>query len=545
MIKALACESVSRGPGRYNRRRALTLVEVLIALAITLLILLSMTQAFTVASREIGIGRNRLLVAERVRDAADLVRLDLERLSLNVRPTYSSAEGQGYLEIVDRPFRDMTFLDSPSNLLGDIDDILMFTAVSPDRPFKGRFDGRIIESTEAEIIYFTRHVDSNGNGVIDYGDQIRLYRRVLLIRPDLTSMVSGSLASNNVVYRSVFRFNEFVNTNGLDPAWLTHTPYAKFLQFNDVSLCRDFDNPVIAFTPEPPAALPPPMPRYRCNSLGTLSHPKNRTAHLNTSGVVMGNGRLEVAGFPHPVLAYYTPAQRTVNTVLDDLIMFGTMAGSDVVLENVVGFDLKVFDPTVPIYRYAGLPMMPHDNGYAAMVASGSVPDGFGCYVDLGGMEYRAVTGVPAGHGLGPVVVVPGLSHHFAHWRSRLLAPQYQAFRNEEPTAPNAGYWLTIMSSYEGVAGGPTYTTWTRDFERDGIDNDGDGLIDEGSDGVPIAGNALSGLRNDRDSAPPYLQPITSVQVTLRAASFNADRQQIRGSDQVMQAEVVVSTQNQ
>ena len=544
MMKALSRQSVRTRPGRAGTRRALTLVEVLIALSITLLILLSMTQAFTVASREIGIGRNRLLVAERVRDAADLVRADLERLSLNVRPTYSSAEGKGYLEIVDRPFRDMTFLDSPSNLLGDIDDILMFTAVSPDRPFKGRFDGRIIESTEAEIIYFTRHVDSNGNGVIDYGDQIRLYRRVLLIRPDLTPSVSGALASNNVVYRSVFRFNEFVNNNGLDPALLNHTPYAKFLQFNDVSLCRDFENPLIVFTPEPPTPVPPPMSRYRCNSLGTLSHHKNRTAHFGTTGVVSG-GRLEIAGFPHPVLANYTPVQREENTVLDDLILFGTMAGSDVVLENVVGFDVKVFDPTVPVFRYAGLPMMPHDNGYAAMVAGGAVPDGFGCYVDLGALEYRATGGTPTGHGVGPVILIPNLSHHFAHWRTRLVAPQYQAFRNEEPTAPNAGYWARIMTAYEGVAGGPTYTTWTGDFERDGIDNDLDGLIDEGSDGVPIAGNAVPGIRNDRDSAPPYLQPITSLQVTLRAASYNADRQQIRGSDQVMQAEVVVSTQNQ
>jgi hypothetical protein len=479
-----------------------------------------------------------LLVAERVRDAADLVRLDLERLSLNVRPTYSSAEGQGYLEIVDRAYRDMTYLDSASNLLGDIDDILMFTAVSPDRPFKGRFDGRIIESTEAEIIYFTRNVDSNGNGVIDYGDQIRLYRRVLLIRPDLTPMVSSSIAGENVVQRSVLRFNDFVNNNGLDPALLARTPYAKFLQFNDVSLCRDFENPLVVFSPAPPA----PIARYRCNSLGTLAHPKNRTAHLATTGGVLGNGQLELAGFPHPVMANSTPVQRAANTVLDDLIMFGTMAGSDVVLENVVGFDVKVFDPTVPIYRYSGLPMMPHDNGYAAMVASGSVPDGFGCYVDLGGMEYRTTNGTPAGHGLGPVVAIPNLAHHFAHWRSRLAAPQYQALLSEQP---GPGYWATIMTTYETVAGGPTYATWTRDFERDGIDNDGDTLIDEGSDGVPIAGNAVPGIRNDRDSAPPYLQPITSVQVTLRAASYNADRQQIRGSDQVMQAEVVVSTQNQ
>ncbi|MBL8892719.1 MAG: hypothetical protein JNL67_22265 [Planctomycetaceae bacterium] len=520
-------------------RFGMTLVEVLIALAITLIILLSMTQAFTAASREIGIGRNRLLVSERIRDAADLVRDDLERLSLRVRPQMSSVEGAGYLEIVDRGYRDMTYLNTASNLMGDIDDIIAFTATSPGRPFKGRFNGRMIESNEAEIIYFTRHTDSNGNGVVDYGDQIRLYRRVLLIRPDLTGNCVSTVQGTNVVVDSVLAYNQFVTANGLDPALLNRSPYAKFLQFNDVSLARNFDNPIVTMSGGPI----PSIFRYQCNSLGTLNHPKNRTSHLSTDGTVLGSGQLNVAGFPHPMLVQgFTAAQRAQNVVLEDLILFGTMSGSDVVLENVVGFDVRVFDPTIPVLQYAGMPLLPHDPGYNAAFADiANYPrQGFGAFVDLGAFEYRLVDGSPgAGNALG--AIFPGQPYQFAHWRRRLVDAPYATFVAEQP---GNGYWASVMTAYENFAGGPTYTTWTGDFERDGFDNDGDTFFDEGTDGVPD-GNTVDGLRNDHDSAPPYGHPVTSVQITLRSASFDADRQQVRGSDQVMQSEVTVSTINQ
>jgi hypothetical protein len=519
----------------HSTRSGLTLVEVLIALAITLIILLRMTQAFTIASKEMGIGRNRLMVSERVQTAADLIRDDLERLSLRTGPVVSAAAGVGYLEIVDGPYRDLTFLDTPnavigtpSNLLGDIDDILMFTAVSPGRPFKGRFDGRMIDSHEAEIIYFTRRVDSNGNGVVDFGDQIRLHRRVLLVRPDLAAEIQDPNIGSNVVARSAAQFDTFVTNNGLDPTMMVRTPYAKFLQFNDVSLAWNPDS-------GPVGPMGPLFNQYRANSLGLLSHPQNRTAHLATL-------LPPAVAFPHPVANLGLPADRLINTYLDDLVLVGTMAGSDVVMENVIAFDVKVFDPTVPVLQYAGQPLLPHDPGYAlAYTDVANFPrQGFGAYVDLGSFEFRSINGVPGlANDFGPQF--PGQWYHFANWRRRLVDPQYVAFVAEQPAA---NYWDAIMTRYENVAGGPTYSTWTTDFESDGVDNDGDLLVDEGADGVPQA-NAVPGLRNDRDSAPPYLQPVTSLQVSVRGASINADRQQVRGSDQVMQAQIVVSTTNQ
>jgi hypothetical protein len=94
--------------------------------------------------------------------------------------------------------------------LGDIDDVLIFTARAKEKPYQGRVLGdpevrtagrtfyqsrfvtmpgreavHLIESNYAEIIWWTQWDDVNGNGRRDPGE-VTLYRRVLLIRPDIT-----------------------------------------------------------------------------------------------------------------------------------------------------------------------------------------------------------------------------------------------------------------------------------------------------------------------------------------------------------------------
>lgn len=552
--------SERRNPGLT--RGGFTLTEVMIALSITLLILLAMMQAFTIASKDIGQGRNRLLLAERMQTATDLIRSDLEQLSLNVEPLVSSTEDLGYFECVDGPFRDMTFSQVPNNsTLGDFDDVLAFTIRSDDKPFRGRFgvlvdpDGTansgdeylastVIESMEAEVIYFTRRTDPTlsaaerrrdgtplaGNGEVDYGDPIRLYRRVLLVRPDLYN--SAQLAF--VVNDSVNRYDSYVSglatsgaiTPSTEDRLLNRSNYAKFLQFNDVSLRWD---PTLT-----PASFQP-------NSLGTLSHPKNRTAH-------------DMFSFPHPMLVNdprdiddSTPLPAVgARTYLSDLISLGILAGNDVVLENVAAFDVKLFDPKCDVYEYAGLPVTPDDPGWATARASyisggGTTPDR-GCYVDLGSMEYRVITGpvttVPPPYSPGvpgqTAAAVPAESYWFAYWDNE----------RDLTSEPAANYYTNLFSSYIAASGGPVYTTWPDSFESDGLDNDGDGLVDEGSDGIPV-GVAVPDLFNDADSAPPYAFPVSSIKVTLRTASYDADRQQTSASDQIVQNQIVVSTTNQ
>lgn len=544
---------MSFGKQNNSTRLGFTLIEVMIAISITLLILLAMMQAFTVASKDISQGRNRVILAERMESVTDMIRSDLEQLSLNVEPIVSGKNDVGYFEYVDGAFRDMTFSQIEANsAMGDFDDILAFTVRSTGQPFRGRYgvyidpdgssnsgdeyvESTIIESMEAEVIYFTvrtdpgmnaiqRRIDGSffaGEGQANYGDQIRLYRRVLLVRPDL-----DNTNLQQIVVDSTARYDAYVSLISGPARLLNRSAYAKFLQFNDVSLRYNADDN--EFVP---------------NSLSTLTHPKNRTAH-------------DLVNFPHPMLVAdprdTNAAAGSVGTqtYLSDLVSFGIMAGNDVIMENVIAFDVKVFDPNVDVYEYAGSVVTADDPGFISLrnaaLGAGTVPNR-GSFVDLGAMEYRTTAFSPAITDPPPFVaaiptqtpvpagVTAADNYQFAFWDGDGL--------RDLSAEPAANYYSNLFAAYQTFSGGPVYTTWPDTFESDGIDTDGDGVIDEGGDG--IASNGVPEIFSDADSAPPYLFPVTAVKVVLRTASYDADRQKISASDQVIQRQVVVSTTNQ
>src|SRR6185369_14133857 len=90
-------------------------------------------------------------------------------------------------------------------------------------------------------------------------------------------------------------------------------------------------------------------------------------------------------------------------------------------------------------------------------------------------------------------------------------------------------------TGYRGILGF-TYDTWTLQYERDGINQDGDNdpitsipLIDEGTDGLdnpernpnpppapPII--YLNGVDDvgERETVPPYSQPLRGIQIRIR-----------------------------
>ena len=208
---------------RPHRRSGLTLVEILIALTMTLIVLGTMITAFKFASEEMREGRALIELANRARLVEDQLRTDLERLTVETRVFDGIDEPDGYFEYSEGPIRDSTFSvgggplgTSLDTYQGDCDDVLCFTARSSDDVlFRGR---RVIagggatvtiESSLAEVIWFTtvngneagdgnfdQQVDTGG-GVsnVDFDDSIQLRRRVLLIRPDLNDSTSGALAT--------------------------------------------------------------------------------------------------------------------------------------------------------------------------------------------------------------------------------------------------------------------------------------------------------------------------------------------------------------
>lgn len=221
---------------RRNRsRRAFTLLELMIATAITLLMMISLVQVFKTVGDSMKQGRAVLQLNNTLRSATFRLRNDLNNLTLRVDPPANFRTGSGYLEYFDGSmtdstctlFDELTSVDArlTSSRFGDMDDILMFTArAGGDTWFVGQVPNFIlnpallsapaqdtdsdgtpdaiemvtINSQLAEIVVFARPVSTDPATLFDdvdgnhLPDAYQLYYRTLLIRPDLNSNFSGT-----------------------------------------------------------------------------------------------------------------------------------------------------------------------------------------------------------------------------------------------------------------------------------------------------------------------------------------------------------------
>ncbi|MEQ8787113.1 MAG: prepilin-type N-terminal cleavage/methylation domain-containing protein [Pirellulaceae bacterium] len=322
-----------------RRRRGLTLVEIMVSAAISLIVILALVQLFKHSGDIVSEGRATIEMAGQVRRAAQQVREDLAGLTVPTTPWPTDAAADGYFEYFEGTEWDgFTVLagdtDPNNDVYGDLDDAIMFTARSDERPFVGRYLGNTIESNLAEIIIFPFGPS---------GQEKRLYRRVLLIRPDLAGGGFLNLDAGNVA-------------SGASLASL-----AAFYNLNDVSVRIDRADGANGY-------------RLRANSLSDLTKRENRFLHvvypLNTNS------------FPFPFNQTY----------LGSMLQTGLFAGNDVILDHVTSFDVKAYDPTALIRQDAtsSRALEPSDPGYAISAgASPAIPPiGQGAYVDLGYNRY-------------------------------------------------------------------------------------------------------------------------------------------------------------
>ena len=165
---------------------AYTLVELLIALALSLLLLIGVIELFSRVSGVMSGTRITLNLSANLDGVENQLRQDLARipLSLATKPVRIAeyiddpdvvevSDLDGYLEIVEGPNSVSTHPYKDENgrfdvTVGDVDDIIAFTAKADSAmPFRGLIGGKIEERNFAEIVWFVR-----GN---------TLYRRVRLI----------------------------------------------------------------------------------------------------------------------------------------------------------------------------------------------------------------------------------------------------------------------------------------------------------------------------------------------------------------------------
>ena len=419
-------------------RRGMTLIEMLVAMTATLILMAAVAQVFAVFGRAVSASRSILNTDAKLRLVAWKLREDLAGVTAQTLPPRNPASGEGYFEIIEGPLVDSA---STSGTIGpaDCDDALLFTARATGEPFLGRATiGKSLQSTEAEIAWFAKRDNPPPNDPIS---TYTLYRRQLLV---VGYVGSGSFAANNV--------------SGT-------VPWSDFYSQYDLSVRRD-------------------NARFFPNTLSDLTRRECRFLH-NETGT-----------FP---FAFVNP-HTTVN--FNGLTHSGVREGEDVILTNVLAFDVRVFDPGLPLGQSTSgnLARVPTDSGYDAATSVGR-----GGYVDLGHAPNTEIA-------------------------STKIWPHFQSpGRPKSGLAGGSAYvYDTGSLHYEANGLQEDMSASNPDQGTDGIDNDTDGKIDEppidlnGDGDFTDAGEDAGEL----ETSPPYPYPLRGLEVRIRC--LDPDSRQVR-----------------
>lgn len=460
-------QTVSSGPVHFGsvmktrNRSGLTLVEILIALTMTLIVLGAMAQAFRFASGEIAEGRAVLELANRLRNVEQLLRRDLAGLTVtNIRPHVDNAP-DGYFEYIEGRETDRSVLVAApvDGYLGDVDDFLAFTSRSLEGQYRGRFFDvvtnpampftRTLLSSFAEVVWYSgvpdangdgssASIDTDGNGVVDFDEAIVLYRKVLLIRPDLNNVPDTAADGSEI---SGFRIIPPADVNS-------------FYQQNDISAR--------------PVALMSGQVMMVANSLQDLGDRANRYARATA--------------FPHVVDLDLLGSRLALNA--------GILTGDEIVLSDIAGFDVQIYSPNSPVEFSGNIVVNPSDIGY-----SGTDTVAAGGFIDLG---------TPLG----------GTGFNLSNSQFT-TAP----FNRSGPWGYSVGGGVTAAATY--CTWFPNYEAdgINQDRAQDGFG--GMVLIDEGRDGLDNDG--INGVDDDgeAETAPPYPFPARGIKVSFRVIEKN------------------------
>lgn len=442
-------------------RRAFTLVEMLIAMALTLILVYAIAEFYAYIGNAVRDGRATIEMGGQLRAATAQLNEDLQSLTLRPTPWIDPNSSPGYFTVYEgfasdadpdangintnsifaatNQVPDLVANNNVTNLFGDGDDVIAMTIRAKDIPFQGTNNGNLVRSQFAEVIWYTTFNDTNGNNTWDLAsaNEMRfLCRRQLLIRPDLGTLATGNLS-------------QMLNY------WQTSEISARIVSQGGGNYS------LIA------------------NSLADLSRRENRFAcalRSNGTNVSIYPFGIDLVPNRWPVNPDFT---NMTTPPFAAYALGGNSVGEDRVLANVLAFDVRVFDPGAPIVRDADstTALVPGDPGFAtawqAHVAApnSGVLQGHGAWVDL----Y---------YNLG--ITRDGGS---AITQTSTLRPHFAAVPNNGFTY---GVWDTWPTTYENQGTGPALN----------------GLDDDGLNGVDDPG--------ERQTQPPYAVPLRGIQVRIR-----------------------------
>ena len=178
-------QAVVLPPRRLLRaRHGLTLIEMMVAVTITLLLILAIVQVFGLLGSNIKNGQALIEVTTDLRFISQQLQEDLDGITCPVRTWLDPAEAEGGFEYYDGPStdRDWNAVYDNNNLgydiamgedssMGDVDDYLWMTTRNNTTPFSGRVPGlnidqsaeqvHFIECKDAEVTWWTAIVVTN------------------------------------------------------------------------------------------------------------------------------------------------------------------------------------------------------------------------------------------------------------------------------------------------------------------------------------------------------------------------------------------------
>ena len=274
---------------RLRVRNGMTLVEMLVATTITLIIMGIVAQLFGILGQGVTESRASMEMRSALRAVAQRLRLDLGGVTAKTLPPIAPEAEQGYLEIVEGPATE-----TATALVGDCDDVLMFTTRSVGEPFVGLYTDvsgpSTISSPVAEVAWFCEPT-----GRVINGQQLHtLCRRQLLVV-------------------------EYVGRNPFLPSNSFSGAIPGIYDSFDLSL-RNENGDLIP------------------NSLRDLTKRENRFLHKTVPSV---DYETLFPFDPYPAAATTAPYFSGALAV--------PRAGQDVILENVLAFDVKVFEPSATL----------------------------------------------------------------------------------------------------------------------------------------------------------------------------------------------------
>jgi prepilin-type N-terminal cleavage/methylation domain-containing protein len=400
--------------------RGYTLVELLIAAAIALAVMAAAAALFGLFGRAASQSQEIVDLGDRMRSTAWQLRQDLAGATADLTPPGRPERDAGYFELIEGPRSDRDAAEGSGDIQADTDDILLFTTRSTGGPFVGKYGANFIESPVAEVAWFCRPAAEQPVAGLTLHN---LHRRQLLVVGYVG--VPPFSTNNNALPATA------PNTS-LPAAWLTY----------DISLRTEGPAPFTAFFP---------------NTLGDLTRRESRFWH-------------DATAFPFAFQTATLDAATFNNTLRE---------GEDIVLTNVIAFDVRVFDPEAEARLAGGVTVFPGDPGYDTGDPS---PVAKGAHVDLG-------------------------------W---------------------GGGSTILQSAGAAVSSTPasvqlparTFDTWSLHYEQNGLNEDGDAKTDEGADGFDDNGDDRADDAGERETSPPYPVPLRGLEVRLRC--YEPSSRQVR-----------------